>query len=346
MNDANALVVAPPAGTETGAIRTVPITRPGVVFLLATVIIVVATPLLGGRSELRLAIEIGYFLALAQMWNLLAGYIGLISVGQQAFVGIGGYSLYVATTFFGLHPLVGMGLAGVVTGFLAIGAGAFLFRLEGAYFAIGTWVFAEVVMLFIAQVNVLGSGSGVSLPPAVMRAVSANAGARDIIFYVSAVALALLSTALPFFILRSRHGLALLAMRDNPSAAESIGIEIERLKFVVFVGVAVFTGVVGALVAMQKLRLSPSSAFSVNEWSATVIFVVVIGGIGRLEGPIVGAGVYFLLRALLVNYGPWYLICLGMIAIVIMIFARQGVWGLIRARTGIDLLPIGREFLR
>ena len=103
-------------------------------------------------------------LALAQYWNLLAGYAGLVSVGQQAFVGLGGYALFAAIIYGGVDPLAAILLAGMVAGLLAIPTAFITFRLKGAYFAIGTWVVAEVFRLILAQVKPLGGGTGTSLP--------------------------------------------------------------------------------------------------------------------------------------------------------------------------------------
>jgi branched-chain amino acid transport system permease protein len=314
------------------------------VVAVAIVALVVLIPLLGGRGDMRLAVEFCYCLALAQMWNFLAGYAGLISVGQQAYVGMGGYTLYVGTAMLGLHPLLAFLFGGLVAGLLSAVAATLLFRLQGAYFAIGTWVFAEIVMLLIAQIGALGSGSGVSIPAGAVKSIAASAETRDFIVYVIAVLVAGAATLGPFYFLRTKFGLALTAVRDNPSAAETIGIDIRKLKFAVYLVAGVFTGIVGGLIFLQKLRISPAAAFDVNEWSANIIFMVVIGGIGRLEGPIVGAIVFFVLREALADYGPWYLICLGVIAIFTMLFARDGLWGFITRRFGVDVLPVRREY--
>jgi branched-chain amino acid transport system permease protein len=99
-------------------------------------------------------------LALAQLWNLLAGCAGLISVGQQAFVGIGAYALFAFTLMADLEPVLSIVLAGIVAGVIALPAALIVFRLRGAYFAIGTWVVAEVCRLVLAQFKQLGGGTG------------------------------------------------------------------------------------------------------------------------------------------------------------------------------------------
>ena len=93
---------------------------------------------------------------------------------------------------------------------------------------------------------------------------------------------------------------------------------------------------------MQKARISPDAAFSVPDWTAYVIFIVVIGGIGTIEGPIVGVIVFFILQSVLADYGSWYLLVLGIVGILIMLFSPRGLWGLFADRTGIQLFPVRR----
>lgn len=302
-----------------------------------------ALPLSGDRATMRLVVEIAYFLALAQMWNLLAGYAGLLSVGQQAFIGFGGYMLFALVAHAGLSPLLSLPLAGLLTGIIAIPVALLAFRLSGPYFAIGTWVIAEVFKLAFFEVSALGGGSGMSLPIQAVREMAPSAQAREVIVYLTAIGVATASAAMVYLALRSRYGLALTAIRDSERASASVGVDTFKLKLGVFVSVAAFTGMVGALIFLQKLRISPTAAFDVMEWSAVIIFIVVIGGIGRIEGPFMGVAVYFLLRETTADYGTIYMILLGLMAIVIMLFARQGLWGLLAERFGINLFPIERH---
>ena len=143
--------------------------------------------------------------------------------------------------------------------------------------------------------------------------------------------------------LRSRRGLALAAMRDNPEAAESVGVDARRIKSLVYLAAAFGTGLAGALIYLQKARISPDAAFSVIDWTAYVIFIVVIGGIGTIEGPIVGVAGLLRAAELLADYGSWYLLALGLIGIAVMLFAPRGLWGLFADRTGIQLFPVRRN---
>ena len=158
--------------------------------------------------------------------------------------------------------------------------------------------------------------------------------------------MAVLVIAVVWLLLRSRSGLALTAIRDNETAAESFGIDIWRTKVAVYVLTIGLTSATGALLFLQKLRISPDAAFNVNDWTALVIFIVVIGGIGTIDGPLIGTIVFFLLREFLADLGSTYLMILGVVAIGIMLKAPRGLWGYLKARFGIKLLPLTRRLTR
>jgi branched-chain amino acid transport system permease protein len=153
----------------------------------------------------------------------------------------------------------------------------------------------------------------------------------------------LLVFAIVYLLLRSRHGLALTAIRDSEPASASLGVNTFRTKFIIYVATAACTGLIGGLIFLQKLRISPEAGFSVNDWTVVVIFMVVIGGIGTLEGPFIGMLVYIVLRELLADYGTYYLILLGGLAIVIMLKAPVGIWGWVIHRYDLQLFPVGRR---
>ena len=314
------------------------------VALLSVVIAgLVSGPYWADRGTMRLLIEAFYFLALAQLWNLLAGYSGLISVGQQAFVGVGGYMLFTLTMFAGLPVLAALPLAGLLMGLLAFPTALVAFRLSGPYFAIGTWVIAEVFRLGFAQISSLGGGSGISLPTNIVRDMADGRAARESLTYWIALAIMLAVVLGIWVLMRSRIGLGLGAIRDNEEAANSVGVRANRLKFSVFVGVAAVTGMIGALIFLQKLRITPEAAFSVNDWSVLVIFIVVIGGIGTLEGPILGCILFLVLREFLADLGSWYMIILGIVSVAIMLLEPSGLWGLITRKRKLTLFPTRRQ---
>ena len=311
--------------------------------MIVIVIVLACAPWWASRADIRLFGEISLYIALASLWNLLAGYAGLVSVGQQAYVGLGGYAFFGLTLLGGLHPAIALLIAPIIGAVVAAPVATLIFRLRGAYFAIGTWVVSEVFRLTAAQVSALGGGSGISLPVSVVNALAQGRFLREALAYWLALGVAVLVTAAVFFFLRSRRGVALMAIRDNELAAKSLGIDIWTTKFVVYLVTAALTTLVGALIFLQKLRVSPDAAFSSNDWTAFVIFIVVIGGVGTIEGPIIGTLIYFALRETLADLGTIYLIALGVVAIIIMLKAPSGVWGLIRGRRGLELFPISRR---
>jgi branched-chain amino acid transport system permease protein len=312
-------------------------------FGLLILVLLITAPFYVGRSDLYLLVEIFSYLALASLWNLLAGYTGLVSIGQQAFVGLGGYTLFALTIFFGLPPLLAVLIAGPVAAVLAIPTAWVIFRLRGAYFAIGTWVVAEVYRLIFAQVSALGGGSGTSLPTQIIQSIAPTRMARDNLIYWTGLGLIVVVFAVIYCTLRLRWGLALTAIRDSEPAAESVGVDNYRTKFLIYFLTAGATGSVGALIFLQKLRISPDAAFSVNDWTAFVIFIVVIGGIGRMEGPLIGTIVFFLLREFFASLGPWYLMLLGAFAVVITLTMPKGIAGLLAERFDLHLFPLRRR---
>lgn len=320
--------------------RTSSATKVAAILGLIVLIILIAAPYWAGRADMRLMGEIFLYLALASLWNLMAGYAGLVSVGQQAYVGFGGYMLFALTMFGGLPPIVAIVLAGCLGAIIAVPVALLIFRLRGAYFAIGTWVIAEVFRLSFAQVSALGGGSGSSLPVGIVRSLAGSRSGREHLSYWLALASVVIVLAAVYLFLRSRNGLALTAIRDNELAAGSLGIDIWRTKFIVYIVASALTAMIGALIFLQKLRISPDAAFSVNDWTAFVIFIVVIGGIGTVEGPIIGTLIFFLLRETLADLGTIYLMVLGVVAIVIMLKAPNGIWGLIRDRFDLELFPL------
>jgi branched-chain amino acid transport system permease protein len=317
--------------------------RIGMALCAVGFVALVAAPAWGGRDDLQLLSQIYAYVALASLWNLLAGYAGLVSVGQQAYVGLGAYLLFAFAIFGGLPLLAAIPLAGAIAVVVAVPVAGLVFRLRGHYFAIGTWIVAEVFRLTASQVAVLGGGSGTSLPASLIIAIAPTRQLRDFIEYWVALALVVAVLLLIVLLLRSRYGLALKAIRDSELAATCNGVDVTRTKILVYIVTAGATAMIGAFIFLQRLRISPDAAFSVNDWTAFVIFITVIGGIGRIEGPIVGTIVFFALRQTLADLGTVYLLMLGAVAIAIMLAAPKGIWGVVVARLGWQIFPLERR---
>ena len=316
-------------------------TRASQAALLAAIVLVAiaaSMPFWAESSWMRDFVEIACYFIFAMMWNLLAGYGGMVSVGQQGYLGIGAYALLVLSDMAGFNPFLCVPLAGVIAALVAIPTSQAVFRLQGGYFAIGTWVVAESFRLIAANASAVGGGSGTSL--IAMR--EFPRATREAITFWIALAVAAASIAALYWLLRSRHGLALTALRDSERAAASQGVDVGATKFWVYLIAAFGCGAVGALYFLMNLRISPDAAFGVN-WTAFVIFIVVIGGIGTLEGPIIGTLVFFALRETLAGFGTWYLIALGALAVAVMVWFPRGLWGYVAARFDLHLFPIRRR---
>jgi branched-chain amino acid transport system permease protein len=298
----------------------------------------VTLPRWGDPSTMRILVEFIALLVLAQMWNLLAGYAGLVSIGQQAYVGLGGYALVVLADDLGVNPFAAVPLAGLVAAALALPTAALVFRFQGGYFAVGTWAIAEVYRLLIANTTALGRGSGRTLKAVFPLARES----REITTYLLALAIGVAALAAVYVFLRSRYGLGLMAIRDSEPGSEALGIDVFRTKLGVYLGVAFGTGTTGALLYLNLLRISPDAAFSIN-WTAYPIFIVVIGGIGSLEGPLIGTALFFVTRELLADFGAWYMILLGALAVGVMLVYPRGLWGLVADRWDVRFFPVQRR---
>ena len=319
--------------------RWAPTSLIGTSSFLAVFVILAALPYLVNLSLVYSMIDLFILLILAMTWNMLAGYGGMVSVGQQAFIGVGAYSMVVIADHLGMNIFLAIAMSAVVCGLLAIPISFLVFRLAGGYFAVGTWVISEVVRLTVVQVPEIGGGAGASF--GAMSDMSKELRiATSYWIALGAVALVLLACV---WLIRSKGGLALTAVRDDVTAASTSGVMVTTIKRLVFVFAGAGAGIAGALIAISSLRVQPDSVFSV-QWSAFMIFIVVVGGVGTLEGPIFGVLVFWVLKQMLADYGPLYLICLGVISIAFVLFVKGGIWGLVSRKGRIELFPVGYKY--
>jgi branched-chain amino acid transport system permease protein len=275
-------------------------------------------------------------LTLASMWNLLAGYAGLVSVGQQAFVGLGAYFVLLLN-IHGFSEYAGLPVAMLMCGVCAVPMWWLVSRLRSGYFAIATWVLASTVMLIIEKFPSLGGGTGMELP----NTPSLSATLLEAYNYWIALAVTVVALAGMYLLLRGRVGLTLTAIRDDEVAARSSGVRVGPTRMLVYVLAGIGCGAAGALIAVTPGSLiQPGAVFSV-EWTAKMAFAVIIGGIGTIEGPIIGTIVYMVLQQELASYNVWYFIVLGVVAIVVVTVLRRGLWGEADERLHIRLFPVG-----
>lgn len=304
--------------------------------LMVLVVVVLALlPYIVYSGTTNTLVSFFILVTIASMWNLLAGYAGLVSVGQQAYIGMGAY-IVLFVTLHGVGPFAAIPIAAVGCAVLAVPISLLLFRLRGGYFAIATWVVADTCRLLVSRSETLGGGTGAG----VSGFTAANSTVVVAYTYWASLAVAVLALAAVYIVLRGRLGLALTAVRDNEVGARSAGARVTRAKRIVYLVAGAGCGAAGALLAVSQRFVQPGSVFSV-QWSAEMIFVTVIGGIGSIEGPIIGAILYIVLQQTLSQHGAWYLILLGMVAIVVAIWTPRGLWGLVSRRVNLRLFPVG-----
>ncbi len=296
--------------------------------------VAISVPFWGGDNMMRILLLIFLYISLGQMWNLLAGYAGLVSLGQQIFIGLGGYALAVVTELYDLPIWLGFLLAGVVSVIFALIISVPIFKMSGVYFTIGTWIVAEALALFFTNWAYVRYGQGFNLTVTYNMTMT--------MIYLIAAVIGIGSVALVFLIMRSKLGLALMAMRDNESAAETMGVELYRTKLKCFLISAFVTGITGAGIYLNIAFIQPPAAFGIS-WTVSMVFIVIIGGIGTMEGPVIGAILYVLINQYLYNFPGFSMVILGVLAIIIILGAPNGVMGTLHNKTGFEILSPRRK---
>lgn len=315
----------------------------GRALLVLGALLLIAAPKITDANGLQTAADLLTMLVLAVMWNLLAGYADIVSIGQQMFVGIGAYAFYGFAVLAGINPYLAIPAAGAVALAAAIPSMAIVFRLRAAYLSVGTWVLATVVMLGAGKLDAFGAGLGTSLPVSVVEVFGTDPTSRSTTTYWLALALAAIAFAATLVLMRSATGIGLTAMRDDEEGTASVGVDIVRARVVCFLWTAPFLGLAGALITLQRLRVAPQMSFSITDWTVYVIFIVVIGGVGSFEGPILGTLVFYVIREYLQNWGVWHFIVLGIVSIAVILIEPRGLWGLLRRVIPGDLIPVSHR---
>jgi branched-chain amino acid transport system permease protein len=291
-------------------------------------------PLFGSEYALSFTIQLLVFTVLAYSWNLIGGYAGYTHFGQVCFFGLGGYVGALLIQKAGMAWYFAVPLAGLAGIVLAIPLGAAMLRLKGPYFAIGMFGMARVMeSLVLGFDDVTQGGTGLYLVPLDdLRPV-----------YYTLVVLALVMIYATWRLDNSRLGLKLLAIREDEQAAEALGVRTTRLKIGTFVASAIAPAAVGALYAVYLGFIDPPTAFSpVTE--LTTIAIVLLGGMGTVFGPLIGAVVLSVVNELLwARFPEYYLAIVGTLILLVVLYMPRGIVNLGMKK---GWLPAGRGLFR
>ena len=298
--------------------------------LLVLVVLVLGSVSIFGDQYTKLLLMLAFlYMALGQFWNLLGGYAGLVSLGQQIFIGLGGYTLAVTVLYYGFPIWLGVLTGGVVALLFALVISPAIFRMSGVYFSIGTWVVAESLAIWFSNWEYVEMGQGLFIKPAKQLSVSQ--------LYYLAMLVGVGSVALVYWVMRSKLGLALMAMRNDPGASETCGVSVFRNKLYCYLISSFCTGLTAGVLYLNMVFIQPYKAFGID-WTVALVFIVIIGGIGTIEGPIIGAVIYVLLQQYLSDYASVSMLALGVVAIIIMLIVPKGIMGTIQEKLGFEIL--------
>jgi branched-chain amino acid transport system permease protein len=259
-------------------------------------------------------------MALALSWNLIGGYGGQFSLGHALFVGAGSYSFAVLLIHTGTPLYLAIPLSGVVATFIATLSGLLLLRLRDAYFTVGSLGLSLAGLSWMINWSYTGQTQELSLPSSATLDYST-------LYYLS-LGMLIITTVCLTLLVRSPFGLRLMAVRDDEDAAAELGVNSFMVKLTAFIVSAFFVGIVGALVALQNTSLDPNSAFGMT-WAINMIIMTILGGIATTTGPLIGAIVIFALQQQLQNYGSWSTLLTGILLIVMIRLAPEGIWALL-----------------
>lgn len=296
----------------------------GNIFPLFVLILLIVFPLFNTGAYIIFTLFLFFiYFALASMWNLLAGYTGLICLGHAAFIGIAGYAVGVLL-MIGVSPYLCIIIGGIAAAALCALISFPILRMRGIFFAIGTLVVGEALRVFFTNfkpVEGTAMWGGAGIP------IRANLSITQL--YYLALAVSVLSIIMLRALLNSKFGLGLIAIRDNEPAAISCGVNSFKSKFYAFLISSFSTGIIASVFYFFQGHIEPFSAFSVN-WTMTPLIAVVIGGMGTLEGPMVGVAIVVFLQQMLARYAGLSLMIHGIIVVAIVMIMPKGIVGTLK----------------
>ena len=308
--------------------------------LLGGLLVLAVLPLLvTNRFVQSTVILILMYGTMAQAWNIMGGYTGLISIGQVAFFGLGGYVSSFLQVKYGVNPWPGMLIGGLVTALFGVLVGLPVSRLRGRYFSIATMAMAEVMRISISNWEFVGGARGITLPIMHESWLNFQFHRTKVPYYYIILGIFLAVNLVLYWLERSRTGYYFRAVRENEDVAEGLGIDKRVYKLTAIAIAAFFTALCGSFLAQYSLYVEPDYVFNTSI-SITTAMIAVFGGIGSLAGPILGASVLVPLseysRALLGSSGRG--LDLAIYGLLIMIFCiaepggLMGLWRRLRKR--------------
>lgn len=290
---------------------------------------VLAAPLFLDRGSLNDLWNLAFGVILASAWNLLGGFAGQVSLGYSAFLGIGAYTT-VLLALAGVDPFLTLPLGALIAAIFSIAIGLPAFRLRGPYFTIATIGVAEAVRVWASSVSFTGGSSGLRMPPA-----SFNFNLN----YFSMIILAILTVTLAGYVRSSAFGRALAAIRQDIDAAEALGINSTRFKLGAHALSAAVVALAGSLYAINFQYIAPGSVFDFR-LSLTIVLMPIIGGVGTVAGPVLGALIFSTLQIKLLSIPALrdsYLFIYGGLLILVMLYEPKGLVGVGRRLAGLRL---------
>ncbi|MEJ2656353.1 MAG: branched-chain amino acid ABC transporter permease, partial [Desulfobacterales bacterium] len=291
------------------------------IFLVIAVLIAVALPFFLNNFNLRTGTDILIYAILASSWNIIGGYTGYADFGTILFFGIGAYATAICMTTFGLGFFPSMVLSGLLSGAYGYVFGLPILRLRGHYFAIATLGLAEATQALVQNLNITEGNSGMYLP---IPDLSIDASYR--FFYYTSLGVLLMMLLATHFILKSKLGYGLIAIREDEDAANSIGINTTLFKSAAYSLTGFFSGLAGAIYAYQQGFIKPEPVFTVAK-TVKVIVMAVFGGIGSLWGPTIGSVIIEVVSTFLSNYFlVIHTLFFSSIIILAILFAPKGVF--------------------
>jgi branched-chain amino acid transport system permease protein len=276
-----------------------------------------------GVYQVHILNVILYYIIIVSAWNLLAGYTGIFSLAQAALSATGAYTTGLLSYYFGMNPVVGILLGGILAAIVSYGIGSLTLNMRGIYLALATWAFAGSAKIFIS-INYEITRGDLGLSVAYLYGVIP--GIAPMMYYYTTLALTTVALIAIYKIINSRTGLFLKAIREDSIAAEVAGIDTVKYKKRIFILVGFIAGIFGAYYAHYLGIISPA-LFSFDEM-ALIIIMTIVGGYGFFYGPVIGAITIETLSEYLRNFGEIRMVLYGIIVLVMMRTFKDGLWGI------------------